>query len=122
MTADGLPHQVRGSMRLMLGVLRQALEDIFHHACHKYGSNGAEGGAQHGVEHGGEGVVASAEDTKAALMLIVARAKDLCERTGDLCERTGISYRAEAERLWFELLDTLLAWQVSLALLASECA
>ena len=73
MTADDLPHQVRGSMRLMLGVLRQALEDIFHHACHKYGSNGAKGGAQHGVEHGGEGVVASAEDTKAAVLLIVAR-------------------------------------------------
>jgi hypothetical protein len=119
MTADDLPHQVRGSMRLMLGVLRQALEDIFHHACHKYGSHGAEGGAQHGTEHGGGGVVASAEDTKAAVT--VTRAKDLCERTGDLCERTGISYRAEAERLWFELLDTLLAWQVSLALHASEC-
>ena len=117
MTSDDLPHQVRGSMRLMLGVLRQALEDIFHHACHKYGRQGA----QHGAEHGGEGVVASAESAKAAVVLMVARATDLCERTADLCERTGISYRAEAERLWFELLDTLLAWQVSSALLASEC-
>ena len=121
MTSDDLPHQVRGSMRLMLGVLRQALEDIFHHACHKYGRQGAQHGAQHGAEHGGEGVVASAESAKAAFVLMVARATDLCERTADLCERTGISYRAEAERLWFELLDTLLAWQVSLALLASEC-
>ena len=37
----------------------------------------------------------------------------MVERAAELCERSGASHRGEAERLWQQVLDTVLAWQLS---------
>ena len=96
---------VHGAMRLTLASLRHALDE--------FATRLLEGS---GVGDGGDwsaGPLGASAEAGGAARASAATASAVLLRAADLCERGSSSYRGDAERLWFGVLDELMDWQLA---------